>query len=156
MYSCVGQLCFHEGLFPLDLYKVTAYVLTSVILGLSSVGGIGGGIEKLPIFMIFLNYDQKEATLFAYVTTFGVNICNFGLLLFQRHPKINKPIIDYDVSLVLLPTVLFGSAFGALLNKVLPDLALICVFMAVMLAFIPKLFIKALEQRNEFLSNQHP
>lgn len=55
----------------------------------------------------------------------------------------NKQIIDYDLSLILLPTVLIGSAFGGMLNKVIPDVILISILMLFMLIFIPDLLGKA-------------
>jgi hypothetical protein len=39
----------------------------------------------------------------------------------------NKPIIDYEIALIILPTSLFGSALGTMLNKMLPDILLMCV-----------------------------
>lgn len=57
----------------------------------------------------------------------GANFANFFMLIIQRHPELNKPIIDYDIALILLPTNLFGSALGSMLNKMLPDILLIIV-----------------------------
>lgn len=44
---------------------IKGYLLVSVIIGISTVGGLGGGIEKMPIIMCLLNYSQKTAT---YIT----------------------------------------------------------------------------------------
>jgi hypothetical protein len=37
------------------LYDI-GYILIIVIIGISTVGGLGGGIEKVPILMVMLNY----------------------------------------------------------------------------------------------------
>ena len=43
-----------------------------------------------------------------------------------RHPKvgIDKPLVDFDCILVLLPSMMFGSKLGAMLNQIFPDLFL--------------------------------
>lgn len=99
-----------------------------IIIGISTVGGLGGGIEKVPVIMCLLNYTQKAATNFTYALMFGANFSNFFLLIPQRHPEIDKPIIDYDIALILMPTVLFGSAIGSMLNTILPDIFLLVVW----------------------------
>ena len=58
---------------------------------------------------------------------FGANFANFFMLIPQRHPDLDKPIIDYEIALILLPTTLLGSALGAIFNKMLPDILLMSV-----------------------------
>ena len=65
------------------------YLLIMLILGVSTVGGLGGGIEKIPILMIMLNYSQKMATIYTYPLMLGANIINYILLIHQRHPLID-------------------------------------------------------------------
>lgn len=61
---------------------------------------------------------------------FGANFSNFFMLVPQRHPTLDRPVIDYDIALILLPTSLFGSALGSMLNKILPDLFLMIVIIS--------------------------
>ena len=42
-----------------------------------------------------------------------------------------KPLIDYEIALILLPTILFGSNLGSMLNYILPDIFLILVIIFV-------------------------
>ncbi|CAK84040.1 unnamed protein product (macronuclear) [Paramecium tetraurelia] len=143
-----GQ-CFHDDLFPLTLYNSLGYLLIIIILGLSTVGGLGGGIEKIPILIVMLNFSQSKATLYVYVLTFGTNLVNFLMLIYQKHPLADKQIIDYELSLILLPTALFGSAFGNILHQILPDIFLISILIVFFSIFVPKLYIKAKQNREQ-------
>ncbi|CAD8115899.1 unnamed protein product [Paramecium primaurelia] len=143
-----GQ-CFHDDLFPLTLYNSLGYLLIILILGLSTVGGLGGGIEKIPILIVMLNFSQSKATLYVYVLTFGTNLVNFLMLIYQKHPLADKQIIDYELSLILLPTALFGSAFGNILHQILPDIFLISILIVFFSIFVPKLYNKAKQNREQ-------
>ena len=82
-------LCVHNSLLPFNFYNLFGYLLIILILGVSTVGGLGGGIEKIPILMIMLNYSQKMATIYTYPLMLGANIINYILLIHQRHPLID-------------------------------------------------------------------
>jgi len=38
------------------------WICIMVLVGMSTVGGIGGGVEKIPIMMLLMNYSEDEAT----------------------------------------------------------------------------------------------
>lgn len=41
----------------MDILQIISYILVSIIVGISNVGGIGGGIVKVPILVLLLNYN---------------------------------------------------------------------------------------------------
>jgi uncharacterized membrane protein YfcA len=43
----------------------------------------------------------------------------------QRHPLTDRPIIDWDLILVMVPLTLVGALLGAFINKLLPGLVII-------------------------------
>lgn len=60
---CTWGLMAHE-FFTNHRYLIVPYIfkgnlLIIIIIGISTVGGLGGGIEKVPILMVLLNYSQK-------------------------------------------------------------------------------------------------
>lgn len=57
LHHLEDDYCVHDDLFPLTLYNSLGYFLILIILGLSTVGGLGGGIEKIPILIVMLNYS---------------------------------------------------------------------------------------------------
>ncbi len=42
-----------------------------MLIGIVNVGGLGGGVIKVPVMVLLLNYSQKYATFLCYPLTFG-------------------------------------------------------------------------------------
>lgn len=40
--------------------------------------------------------------------------------MFRRHPTKNTSLVDYNIVLMVIPSVLFGSTIGTILNDILP------------------------------------
>ena len=78
--------------------------------------------------MLLLNFNQRVSTYLAYCLNIGASITNVGLLIFQRHPNKNRPLINYDLVLVLTPTVNLGTIIGIYANIFLPELAVNIIF----------------------------
>eukprot|EP00698_Gefionella_okellyi_P013319 TRINITY_DN363_c0_g1_i1.p1 TRINITY_DN363_c0_g1~~TRINITY_DN363_c0_g1_i1.p1 ORF type:complete len:545 (+),score=92.68 TRINITY_DN363_c0_g1_i1:16-1650(+) len=91
---------------------------------LSSGGGLGGGSMMLPFFMIIWN-APRDAVPMSKATIFGGAIGSFVVTARSRHPNANRPLIDYDVSLLLEPATLAGTIIGVFLNRVLPSIAIL-------------------------------
>ena len=91
----------------------------------STTGGIGGGGVTTPVAMYFFKVDTKAAialSSFAIaISTLATYIFNFNL----RHPE--KPdcvVLDYGLSIVMMPGVLVGSIIGSFFLVAMPDLAI--------------------------------
>jgi uncharacterized membrane protein YfcA len=65
------------------------------------------------------------------ITVFGGAISNFILNVKKRHPLADRPLIDWDLILVMEPLTIAGALLGAFLNKLLPEL-----FLTVMLVLL--------------------
>jgi uncharacterized membrane protein YfcA len=69
-------------------------------------------------------------------------LANFILLLPQRHPTEDRPVVDYNIVIVLLPCVVIGTTLGVLLNDVVPefggDILIILLFSFISLVFFKK------------------
>ena len=107
---------------------------------LSSAGGVGGGGLNVPILISIFGYDYDSAVI---ISLFGVmgNVlvkviskrCNYGRLFHciichvlvnwsRRHPaKPNRPLIYWDMILIMEPAQLGGSNLGVILAKVFPS-----------------------------------
>ncbi len=55
------------------------------------------------------------------ITVFGGAIANMVLNVRKRHPLADRPLIDWDLILVMEPLTIAGALMGAFLNKVLPE-----------------------------------
>ena len=113
----------HNGLWPPNVVDIITYLLIPFLVGIANVGGIGGGIVKMPLLVLMLNYTPKEATFLSYCLLFGGCLSNSLLLLFKKHPTKSIPIIDYNITLIINPSVLLGTNIGIFLNVVLRELA---------------------------------
>lgn len=58
----------------------------------------------------------------------GAAITNFALLFKQRDYKLDKPVIDYDIALILTPTIIFGADLGVSLSDKWSDIATTSVY----------------------------
>jgi len=121
---------------------VITYLLLPVIIGIGSVGGVGGGIAKVPMIILLLNYSSKEATFISYCILFGSCLANSIILMFKRHPTKDRPLIDYTIVLILNPMVLLGTNIGIFLNILLPEIAAGILFIVFLFIISPYLYKK--------------
>lgn len=68
------------------------------------------------------------------ITVLGGAVSNTVLNWPKRHPQADRPLIDWDLILVMEPLTIAGALAGAILNKVLPEL-LLTVLLVVLLSF---------------------
>lgn len=110
------------------------------ILGLllAAGGGIGGGGMLVPIYILLLQFPVKHAIPLASITVFGGAIANNILNVKKCHPLFpQRPAIDWDLMLLLVPTMIAGAVVGAVLNKLFPDI-LLAVLMLLLLSITAK------------------
>ena len=75
------------------------------------------------MLMIGLNYSEADATIVTYALIVGTALYNFVSLIFRRHPSNNTSLVDYNITMIVIPNVLFGSSIGTILNDILPPIA---------------------------------
>lgn len=113
----------HNDLWPPSDLVVISVCLIPILIGLGNVAGLGGSsITKIPVLMLILNYSQRSSTYMSYCINFGSGVTNVLLLIFERHPNKDRPLIDYNLLLVITPTVNLGNILGIYTNIFLPEL----------------------------------
>mmetsp|Transcript_25642 Transcript_25642/g.26056 ORF Transcript_25642/g.26056 Transcript_25642/m.26056 type:complete len:742 (-) Transcript_25642:433-2658(-) len=108
------------SLLPLTRRDVIGFMLASLGATLGSLGGIGGGGLVVPIYIIATGLSPKQAIPLGSVTVLGGSLAGLLLNLRRRHPLADRPIIDWDLILVMEPLVLVGTVFGSILHRVIP------------------------------------
>jgi len=92
----------------------------------ATVGGIGGGGVTTPVAMYFFKLDTKSAIA---LSSFAIAISTLATYAFNinlRHPeKPNCAVLDYSLSIVMMPGVLVGSIIGSFFLVVMPDLGIL-------------------------------
>lgn len=92
--------------------------------------------------MDLLNYQENEATTIAYPLITGTALYNFIDLIFKRHPTKNTTLVDYNIVLIIIPNILFGSTIGSLVNNFIPPIVADSIILPLMIAFSVKFFIR--------------
>ena len=72
----------------------------------------------------------------------GTALFNFFDLIFKRNPNRNTSLIDYNVVLIIIPNILFGSTIGSLVNKFIPPIVADSLIIPIMIGFSIKFFMR--------------
>ena len=111
----------HKDAFPLDTNDYFGMLLMTVGLMIAAAGGIGGGGLIVPILILVFGFNPKHAIALSNFTILGCSIMNVFLNLSKRHPDADRPLVDWDLIMVMEPPTMAGAVFGAYLSKILPD-----------------------------------
>jgi uncharacterized membrane protein len=99
---------------------------------IAASGGIGGGGLLVPILILVFGFDPKHAIPLSNFTILGCSIMNVILNLSKRHPDADRPLVDWDLILVMEPLTMAGAVFGAYLSKIMPDWFLVLLLVIVL------------------------
>ena len=124
----------HKSLYPLSNTDIIGFACAIVGLIIAGGGGIGGGGILVPIYILILGFSPKHAIPLANVTVFGGSVANTILNTQKRHPLADRPLVDWDLILVMEPLTIAGALIGAFLNKLLPE-GLLVVMLVLLLSF---------------------
>lgn len=124
----------HDHLFPLSETDFIGFFLAIIGLMVAAGGGIGGGGILVPIYCLVMGFSPKHAIPLSNITVFGGSVANTFLNSYKRHPLADRPLVDWDLILVMEPLTIAGALIGAFLNKVLPEL-LLTVLLVVLLSW---------------------
>ena len=124
----------HKALFPLSVRDIIGFSVASIGLMISAVGGIGGGGILIPIFILIMDFSPKLAIPLSSISILGGALANSIFNFRKRHPLVDRPLIDWDLILVMEPLTIAGALIGAILNKVLPEFFII-VMLVLLLGF---------------------
>ena len=110
---------------------IPLYLIMSM-LAISS--GVGGGLFWVPLFTALLQFSVKSAAALSQSCVAGGCIGGTLYSFMQRHPHDKeRPVMDYNLALVLMPALVQGISFGVMLNYILPSLILSCLLIITLL-----------------------
>ena len=96
-----------------------------------------------------LNYTQNQSVFISFVILFGSCIPNSLQLINKKHPSKDIPLVNFNIVLVLLPNLLVGNIYGIFLTVILPELAVIILFIVYLCAITPFFYIKGMKLYKE-------
>ena len=120
-HVCSNHDCTHKPLFPLGGYEVLGSCLILVASGLSNAGGIGGGPLMVIILITIFNFDTYESVPLSQLIIFAGSLIAIIIKVFLRHPVKQRPLIDYDIALLISSPLLIGASIGVIINLIIPQ-----------------------------------
>ena len=145
-------------------------------LMIAASGGVGGGGILVPLLIIVYGFHPKYAIPLSNFTILGSSITNMVLNIPKRHPGAERPLVDWDLILVMEPLTMAGAVrtrtwqellrlfhpfltlfclssphmpsqiIGALVGKVLPDWLLVISLVALLAHTTYTTLLKAKQQ----------
>ena len=98
-----------QELFPLDGSDLTGISLICIGLMIAASGGIGGGGIVVPLLILVLGFQPKHAVALSNFTILGSSLMNMALNIPKRHPFAKRPLVDWDLILVMEPLTMIGA-----------------------------------------------
>jgi len=117
------MFAYHKELWPLDTLDWVTFGFSAMGLVLAAGGGIGGGGILVPLFMILLKFRPKHAIALSNLTIFGGSIANTVFNVQKTRPD-GRPLIDWDIIVMMEPSTIAGAVLGSFASKYLPDFVL--------------------------------
>lgn len=135
--------CTHKDLFPMNGIEYAGCFVTIFIFIFANAGGLAGGGTSLPCIMIFFRFDFKQAVALSNVTIFISSLMRYLINAKYTHPTKTTPdgkpagvLVDYNITIVMLPLIIIGVATGTTLYTVLPALIILVVLIILLIGLV--------------------
>ncbi|RZC75520.1 hypothetical protein C5167_050999, partial [Papaver somniferum] len=86
-----------------------------------SVGGVGGGGIYVPMLTLIIGFDPKTSVPISKCMITGAALSTVFYNLKRRHPTLDMPLIDYNLTLLMQPMLLLGISIGVILSEIFND-----------------------------------
>lgn len=133
--SCESEKCVHKDLFPLKSLEILGTFLLFFLGLLSSAGGVGGGIISTSFSLLLFNFDAHMAVALTQNFAFAASVTPIVIKFKSRHPKVDRPLIYYDLIMQIASPLLLGVSVGVLFNPSVPGW-LILALLTVLLIYV--------------------
>ena len=87
----------------------------------------------MPILLIFLHFNTKQAVPLAKLMILTGSFTAFLMGMKNKHPFRDAVSIEYNLVILILPVVIFGTMIGVTLNKILPPTLILIILMITMI-----------------------
>ncbi|KAJ6255765.1 protein yippee-like [Anaeramoeba flamelloides] len=116
------KTCVTKPLFgPFMWRDILATILIFVAAIIASGAGLGGGAIFVGVYLLILGFSTRTAVPVSQFTILGGSISAFAMNFKRRHPIDDRPLIDWNVIMVMIPLVFGGTVMGVFGNIFLPD-----------------------------------
>ncbi|CAK58421.1 unnamed protein product (macronuclear) [Paramecium tetraurelia] len=136
-----GQVgCCREGVLYPNAVSIIVYILIIPIIGIGSLGALGGGVVKRPFLEAILNFNSSTSGDITACLMFGAQLVNQVIIFFQSHPDTpERPLVNFEIGLVYALGIPISMQVGMELANYLPLLPLLTLQMLFFLIICPVL-----------------
>lgn len=96
-------------LLPITVSEALMFVVAAVVLFIAAGAGVGGGPVLVPAYLLLGQLSNVAAVALSNVTILSGSVANTCFNVFKRHPFKPRPLIDYDLILLLQPPTSLGA-----------------------------------------------
>jgi hypothetical protein len=115
--ECDAKKCIHKPLWEL---APSEYVGTFIIFILCALGA-GTGPLMTPIFILIWFFSAFDAIPLSQVVIFSASVVSMFFRVQERDLHCNRPMIAWDLLILLQPPLICGTLFGVILNFTFPE-----------------------------------
>merc|ERR1719449_559736 len=127
--------------------EVVCTILIIITAMLSAAAGMGGGGVYVPLLLLLLGLSAKEAVPLSQAMIVGGAVVNILMFSGERHPKFpQRPRIDYEVIMMLNPTLATGVTLGVICNIISPQWLIVVILLVTLVIALQKTVTKGIEQ----------
>jgi len=112
---------------------IITFAVASCLIMIAAGGGIGGGGVLVPTYIFILGFEPQYAIPLSNATILGSSLANLMFNVWKRHPQADRPLIDWDIMLVMEPLTVLGALVGSFINVLSPPW-LICILLVLLLS----------------------
>eukprot|EP01130_Rhizamoeba_saxonica_P010312 TRINITY_DN4220_c0_g1_i3.p1 TRINITY_DN4220_c0_g1~~TRINITY_DN4220_c0_g1_i3.p1 ORF type:complete len:420 (-),score=54.50 TRINITY_DN4220_c0_g1_i3:554-1813(-) len=132
-YQCINytssgndsKWCRPNSVIVDDEYVYILDILLILVLfiggSIAAGGGIGGGGVFVPVLILVGRFSPKDAVPLSNCLIGGASIANYLQMGRYKHPTANRPLIYYNLAMLMQPLALGGTVIGVILNEIFPD-----------------------------------
>eukprot|EP00698_Gefionella_okellyi_P022523 TRINITY_DN7483_c0_g1_i1.p1 TRINITY_DN7483_c0_g1~~TRINITY_DN7483_c0_g1_i1.p1 ORF type:complete len:458 (+),score=98.78 TRINITY_DN7483_c0_g1_i1:80-1453(+) len=120
-FNATAGVCIQKPLFdPFTMWDGLSLLVCLLATASSAGSGLGGGGLMVPLYTLLL-HSPRVAIPLSKACIFGASVANVVVNARKRHPRADRPLIDWDVALMLEPATLGGTVIGVLFNRMFPS-----------------------------------
>jgi len=118
--TCENNKCQHKSLFPLATTEYIGLVVMIIVSSLANAGGVGGSSMTISLMLLMHKFNPHACVALTQVFIFAGTCTATLLKIKDRHPTRDRPLIYYDVLMVIVSPILIGVSIGVMLNPAFP------------------------------------
>jgi len=120
------NICKHRKIFPARGIEIAAVFIFSLMIAFANFGGIGGGFVHIVLFAMF-GFDLKTGIVLSNAQIAISCIIRISMGIGKSHPvrKNHGTLYNLQVISLMIPANALGSSIAALINRVIPDVAIV-------------------------------